>query len=334
MAQHPPRPRFAGARSSLLALGLVPVCLQASPQIDTGEVCEWSRLDLPTLELDSLKELSLEPACEPLIDAALERAANLLAEQQRASSLAPIDAADTSTAQVAAKELADEALMVELMRIRRAIDAGKGPWVLARLGRLLADPRPRAHLDQQDMLGLRDELDSVRKILARQSANPQPGGAIEVESEWRTPRHQCLMSSMFREFGGRHLPNPAAAWRAAGQPRAALDSLLDRYWLESLNDHQAPPQLREYAEAVFGAGSYAQDVERALPNLRIEHAADGRRAYLPVFGRELPVPLQFRSGIAPMPGQPEELDDAAATTAPIDGEALVAALRRILLSAD
>lgn len=278
--------------------------------------CEWSAVELDALDTEELLELTEEPGCAHLLDRALE-----IAMQQIALQLAgpPSPPADETGDQDPRSGLSEQARLLNLMQIRRALDAGNRVQALQRVERLLWElPESAAarqddidEADQEELLELREELISIRDILLGQAPPAGLPQVLQAKADWRPTLSFCGTPAAMLDWGLRRMPTPMAAWRAVGQPRQALDRLIDRHWIDALSLGMAPSMLREYAEASFGPGSYARELERGLSLLRIEQDLDGWRAWLPMFGRELPVPLGYQQYLP----EPDDGDSRAAEPA-------------------
>src|SRR5690606_35854160 len=143
--------------------------------------------------------------------------------------------------------------------------------------------------DAEDQAEHASHLEATLAVLEGRAA-PAAIALAAPRADWRLG-YLCGTAAMALHMQMTTLPNRAVAWRALNQPRLALDAFIDEFWVASLDVGAAPPELASLAEAAFGQGSYAAEMERGIDGLTIEYGAGGGHAWLHAFGRRLPVPL-------------------------------------------
>ena len=146
-------------------------------------------------------------------------------------------------------------------------------------------------------------VEQIRAVLEQRAARVRPLDPAAPRADWTLDRRFSGPARALLDWGLRSWPNLAAAWLAIGEPEAAVHSLLNDHWLIAIEHGVAPPMLREYSERAFGPGSYADAVDQALASVWIEQGPLGRHAWLPLFGRRLPVPVAAESVRGELPTQ-------------------------------
>jgi hypothetical protein len=278
---------FADTDSSAKAPSVA--ALNATPAgIDPD--CDYLPADLPELDIEQLQEVVFEGDCRSLESAAAER---LQTRLDAPPALEPeLDAEEQAEGE---RELERTRFYLAALRTAQAMQRGDVHTARLQLDHY-AELMTRHEAEDPESLqaGLK-YVDEIRAVLEHRAARVRPLDPAAPRPDWTLGSRFCGTARALLDWHLRGSPNVPAAWIAIGEPEAAVHSLLNNYWLDAIEEGVAPPMLREYSELAFGPGSYADAVGQALAGVWIEQGPLGRHAWLPLFGRRLPVPVAAES---------------------------------------
>jgi hypothetical protein len=263
--------------------------LNATPaEIDSD--CDYLPAELPELDIEQLQEIVFEGDCRSLESAAAELLQTRLDAQP---ALEPeLDAEEQAERE---QELERTRFYLAALRTAQAMQRGDVHTARLQLDHY-AELMTRHEAEDPESLqaGLK-YVDEIRAVLEHRAARVRPLDPTAPRPDWTLGSRFCGTPLAMLDWSLRSSPNIPAAWVAVGEPEAAVHSLLNDFWLSALQEGVAPPMLREYSEIAFGPGSYADAVDQALTGVWIEQGPLGRHAWLPLFGRRLPVPVAAES---------------------------------------